>query len=163
MSTACCPGSFDPITLGHLDVITRVASLFEQVSVAVLVNETKRSLFDLEERLAMLREATADLPNVTVDAFDGLLVDFCAQRGIEAIVKGLRSGTDLDYELPMARMNVGLRRIETIFVPTAAAWSHVSSSLVKEVASLGGDVSGMLPSAVHAALVQRLAERGSGT
>jgi pantetheine-phosphate adenylyltransferase len=130
MSTACCPGSFDPVTLGHLDIVSRAASLFDQVSVAVLVNESKRSLFGLEERLAMLREVTADLPNVTVDAFDGLLVDFCADRGIGAIVKGLRSGPDLDYEMPMARMNVGLRHVETVFVPTAAAWSHVSSSLV---------------------------------
>lgn len=163
MSTACCPGSFDPVTLGHLDIVARAASLFDQVSVAVLVNESKRSLFGLEERLAMVREVTADLPNVTVDAFEGLLVDFCAERGIGAIVKGLRSGSDLDYEMPMARMNVGLRHVETVFVPTAAAWSHVSSSLVKEVASLGGDVSGMLPSPVHAALVRRLAERRSDT
>ncbi|MDQ3628931.1 MAG: pantetheine-phosphate adenylyltransferase [Actinomycetota bacterium] len=162
MSTACCPGSFDPVTLGHLDVVTRAASLFDRVSVAVLVNEHKRNLFDLEERLAMLREVTADLPRVSVEAFDGLLVDFCAERGIGAIVKGLRSGSDLDYELPMARMNVGLGRVETVFVPPAAAWSHVSSSLVKEVAALGGDVSGMLPPPVHAALVRRLAERRGG-
>lgn len=157
MSTACCPGSFDPMTLGHLDVVSRAAALFDEVSVAVLVNEAKRSLFDLEERLAMLREVTSDLPNVTVDAFDGLLVDFCADRGISAIVKGLRSASDFDYELPMARMNAGLRPVQTVFLPTAAPWSHVSSSLVKEVAALGGDVSDLLPARVHTALVQRLA------
>lgn len=161
MSTVCCPGSFDPVTLGHLDIVARAASLFDRVTVAVLVNASKNSLFDLEERLAMLREVTAALPDVTVDAFDGLLVDFCVERGIGAIVKGLRSGSDLDYEMPMARMNVGLSRVETVFLPTAAAWSHVSSSLVKEVASMGGDVRGMLPQPVHAALARRLAERRS--
>jgi len=149
------------VTLGHVDVIARAAALFDRVSVAVLVNESKRGLFDLDERLAMLRGATADLTNVTVEAFDGLLVDFCAERGIRAIVKGLRSGSDLDYELPMAQMNVGLRDVETVFLPTAAAWSHVSSSLLKEVAGLGGDVSGLLPAPVHAALLQRLAEHRS--
>jgi len=161
MSTACCPGSFDPVTLGHLDVFTRAGSLFDRVTVAVLVNESKRSLFDLDERLAMLREVTAHLTNVTVAAFDGLLVDFCVERGIGAIVKGLRSGSDLDYELPMAQMNAGLRQVETVFLSTAAAWSHVSSSLVKEVALLGGDVSGLLPVPVHTALLQRVeAHRG---
>lgn len=162
MSTACCPGSFDPMTLGHLDVVTRAASLFDRVSVAVLVNESKRSLFDLPERLAMVREVTRHLPAVVVESFEGLLVDFCAQRGIGSIVKGLRSGADLDYELPMARMNAGLQGVETVFLPTAAAWSHVSSSLVKEVASLGGDVSGLLPAAVHAALVNRIASPRGG-
>ena len=159
MSTACCPGSFDPVTNGHLDIIERAATLFDEVTVAVLVNQAKHSLFSVDERMDMLREVTAHLPHVGVDSFEGLLVDFCRERDIVAIVKGLRAVSDFDYELQMAQMNSTLAGVETVFVPTAPAWSFLASSLVKEVAALGGDVEHLLPSSVHGQLMKRLAER----
>jgi pantetheine-phosphate adenylyltransferase len=159
VSTACCPGSFDPVTNGHLDIIERAATLFDEVTVAVLVNRSKQSLFTVDERIDMLREVTAHLPAVRVDSFEGLLVDFCRSRGIAAIVKGLRAVSDFDYELQMAQMNSTLAGVETVFVPTAPTWSFLASSLVKEVATLGGDVEQLLPSSVHAQLMKRLAER----
>jgi pantetheine-phosphate adenylyltransferase len=162
VSTACCPGSFDPVTHGHLDIVRRAASLFDEVTVAVLVNRSKQSLFSVDERIGMLREVTADLPNVRVDSFEGLLVDFCSARGIGAIVKGLRAVSDFDYELQMAQMNSTLAGVETVFVPTAPAWSFLASSLVKEVAGLGGDVEHLLPPTVHTRLLDRLAERSAG-
>ncbi len=156
MTHAVCPGSFDPPTLGHLDIIGRVAGLFDQVTVAVLVNPDKTGLFPVDERLELLRAITTGWPNVTVDSFSGLLVDYCTSRGIRAIVKGLRAVSDFDYELQMAQMNSGLTRVDTLFMPTAPAFSFVSSSLVKQVAAYGGDVSGFLPDVVFRALQAKL-------
>jgi pantetheine-phosphate adenylyltransferase len=156
---AVCPGSFDPITNGHLDVIERVSPLFDEVVVVVGVNQSKNRLFEPEERVEMIREVTADLPNVRVDVFKGLLVDFCRTHGIQAIVKGLRAVSDFDYELQMGQMNHSLAGVETLFIPTNPLYSFLSSSLVKEVATYGGDVSGLVPGPV----LQRLRARlGSG-
>lgn len=160
MTRAVCPGSFDPVTNGHVDIFRRTAALFDELVVATGTNISKSRLFDPEERLEMLREACADLPNVTVMGFTGLIVDFCREIGAQAIVKGLRGGNDYEYELPMAQMNAHLTGVETVFVPTTASLGYVSSSLVKEVASLGGDISGLVPPAVLARLTARLAERG---
>jgi pantetheine-phosphate adenylyltransferase len=157
MTTAVCPGSFDPVTHGHLDIVARAAKLFDEVTVAVLVNPGKSGLFSVDERVAMLREVTANLSGVTIEAFEGLLVDFCRERGIAAIVKGLRAVTDFDYELQMAQMNSRLAGVETVFVPTSPEWSFLASSLVKEVAAHGGDVSGLVPPAVLTRLHERLA------
>ena len=159
MTRAVCPGSFDPVTNGHLDILRRAAGLFDELVVATGTNPSKSRLFDPDERLQMLREVCADLPNVTVMGFSGLIVDFCREIGAPAIVKGLRGGNDYEYELPMAQMNAHLTGVETVFVPTNAALGYVSSSLVKEVASLGGDVSALVPASVHARLVARLAQR----
>lgn len=156
---AVCPGSFDPPTLGHLDVIGRAAGLFDRVTVAVLVNPDKRGLFPLDERLELLRQTTRHLPNVGVDTFRGLLVDYCRDHGIAAIVKGLRAVSDFDYELQMAQMNHGLTGVDTLFMPTSPAFSFVSSSLVKQVATYGGDVRHLLPDVVANALAAKLAER----
>ena len=157
MRRAACPGTFDPVTNGHLDIIARAASLFDEVVVAVGVNQSKRRLFSPEERMDMLRQASAPHPNVVVAGFDGLLTDFCSQHDVHAIVKGLRAVTDFDYELQMAQMNASLSGIETVFVPTTPAYSFLASSLVKEVAGLGGDVSGLVPPFVLEALTARLA------
>ena len=154
---AVCPGSFDPPTLGHLDVIGRAAGLFDRVTVAVLVNPDKRGMFALDERLDLLRATTERWPNV--DTFRGLLVDYCRDRGIGAIVKGLRAVSDFDYELQMAQMNHGLTGVDTLFMPTSPAYSFVSSSLVKQVASYGGDVRHLLPDVVADALAAHLAQR----
>jgi pantetheine-phosphate adenylyltransferase len=159
MTRAVCPGSFDPVTNGHVDIVRRAAALFDEVVVATGTNISKSRLFGPEERLDMLREACADLPNVRVMGFTGLIVDFCREIGAQAIVKGLRGGNDYEYELPMAQMNVHLTGVETVFVPTTASLGYVSSSLVKEVAMLGGDVSALVPPAVQARLTARLAER----
>jgi pantetheine-phosphate adenylyltransferase len=159
MRRCVCPGSFDPVTNGHLDVIERASPLFDEVVVAVLVNVSKKGLFTVEERIEMLREVTAPLGNVTVESFEGLLVDFCRTRGILAVVRGLRAVTDFEYELSMAQMNYRLSALETLFVATNPDYSFLSSSLVKEVASYGGDVSGLVPDTVLGRLTQRLAER----
>lgn len=156
---AVCPGSFDPVHLGHLDVLTRAARLFDEVIVAVGVNVSKSRLFEPEERLEMLREVTADLHGVRVEGFTGLLTDFCAAHDVQAIAKGLRGGGDYEYEQQMAHMNRHLTGVDTVFLPTSPELSFVSSSLVKEVASFGGDVSAFLPPPVHARLQARLAER----
>ena len=156
MTRAVCPGSFDPVTYGHVDIFRRASGLFDELIVATGTNPSKSRLFDPEERLEMLREACADLPNVTVMGFTGLIVDFCRQIDAQAVVKGLRGGNDYEYELPMAQMNAHLTGVETVFVPTTASLGYVSSSLVKEVASLGGDVSGLVPEAVLARLTKRL-------
>jgi pantetheine-phosphate adenylyltransferase len=157
MTRAVCPGSFDPVTNGHLDIFRRAAGLFDELVVATGANPSKSRLFDPESRLEMLREACADLPNVTVMGFSGLIVDFCREIGAQAIVKGLRGGNDYEFELPMAQMNSHLTGVETVFIPTNAALGYISSSLVKEVASLGGDVSGLVPASVHPRLLARLA------
>ena len=156
MTRAVCPGSFDPVTNGHLDIIRRASALFEELVVATGTNASKSRLFDPEERLEMLREACADLPNVSVRGFTGLIVDFCREIDAQAIVKGLRGGNDYEYELPMAQMNAHLTGVETVFVPTDASLGYVSSTLVKEVATFGGDVSGLVPPAVHRRLQERL-------
>ncbi|MBA3906647.1 MAG: pantetheine-phosphate adenylyltransferase [Pseudonocardiales bacterium] len=159
MRRAVCPGSFDPPTNGHLDIIGRAAALFDEVVVAVLVNKSKKSLFTVEERIAMLTEVTAPYANVRVDSFHGLLVDYCRAHDVRAIVKGLRAVTDFDYELQMAQMNQQLSGVDTLFMSTSPEWSFVASSLVKEIATFGGDVAHLLPSSVHKRLMERIAER----
>jgi pantetheine-phosphate adenylyltransferase len=156
---AVCPGSFDPVTNGHLDIVRRAAALFDEVVVAVGVNKSKNRLFSPEERLAMLEQATAELPNVSVAGFTGLLTTFCEERGAHAIVKGLRAVSDYEYELQMAQMNASLTGIETVFVPTSPEWSFLASSLVKEVATFGGDVSRLVPDFVLGPLMDKLAAR----
>jgi len=141
MRRAVCPGSFDPVTRGHLDIIGRSAKLFDEVIVAVLMNQAKMGLFDLDERLEMLNEATKELPNVRVESFQGLLADFCRDQGAQIVIKGLRVASDFDYELQMAQMNIHLSSVETLFMPTNPIYSFIASSLVKEVAKGGGDVS----------------------
>ena len=159
MSTALCPGSFDPVTLGHIDIIERSSRHFEQVIVAVIRNPQKtQSLFTLEERQEMLAECTAHLPNLRIEFFKGLLVDFAREHGADAIVKGLRAVSDFDYELQMAQMNQRLSGVDTFFLSTSPNYSFLSSSLVREVARYGGDVSSMVPPVV----AKRLAERFHG-
>ena len=159
MRRAACPGSFDPVTNGHIDIIERASQLFDEVVVAVGVNKSKNRLFTPEERIEMLEEACAGFANVRVASFDGLLTDFCQAEGIVAIVKGLRAVSDFDYELQMAQMNSSLAGIETVFVPTSPEYSVLASSLVKEVATFGGDVSSLVPPRVLDRLTVRLAER----
>jgi pantetheine-phosphate adenylyltransferase len=154
---ALCPGSFDPVTNGHIDIIGRVAKLYDEVVVAVFVNQSKSSLFTVDERLAMLTEVTADYPNVTIDTFQGLVVDYCKVHDIPVIVKGLRAVSDFDYELQMAQMNRGLAGVDTLFMPTNPEYSFLASSLVKEIAKWGGDVSSLVPPTV----LKRLKERTS--
>jgi pantetheine-phosphate adenylyltransferase len=156
---AVCPGSFDPITNGHLDIIERASRLYDVVHVAVLINRSKKGLFTVEERIQMIKEVTAGYGTVEVESHHGLLVDFCRQRDIPAIVKGLRAVSDFDYELQMAQMNHGLTGVETLFVPTSPTYSFLSSSLVKEVATYGGDVSHLVPEPVFRRLRERIAEQ----
>ena len=156
MRRAVCPGSFDPATNGHLDIIRRAARLFDDVTVGVLVNPNKQGLFSVDERLTMLGDVVTGLDNVKVEAFEGLLVDFCRDHDVDAIVKGLRAVSDFDTELQMAQMNASLSGVETVFVPTSPEWSFLASSLVKEVARFGGDVSGLVPSEVLTRLTERL-------
>jgi pantetheine-phosphate adenylyltransferase len=158
-----CPGSFDPVTNGHLDIVGRAAALFDEVTIVVAVNRSKASLFTVAERMELLAETTGQWGNVRIDSFEGLLVDFCRERGIPAIVKGLRAVSDFDYELQMAQMNRQLAGVETLFVPTSATYSYLSSSLLKEVAAHGGDVAGLVPDVVAARLRERLAGRASTT
>ncbi|MFD2079776.1 Phosphopantetheine adenylyltransferase [Actinopolymorpha cephalotaxi] len=158
MHRAVCPGSFDPVTNGHLDIIVRAARLFDDLVVAVGANPRKAGLFSVDERVELIREVTKDLAEVRVAVFDGLLVDFCREHGIQAIVKGLRAVGDFDYELQMAQMNLRLTGVETVFVPTSPEYSFLSSSLVKEVATYGGDVSGLVPEHVLSRLVARLGD-----
>ena len=156
---AVCPGSFDPITNGHIDIIERASRLYDVVHVAVAINKSKQGLFSVEERMRMIEEVSAPFGNVVVESHHGLLVDFCREREIPAIVKGLRAVSDFDYELQMAQMNIGLSGVETLFVPTSPTYSFLSSSLVKEVAALGGDVSHLVPELVNRRLAARIAER----
>ncbi len=159
MRRAVCPGSFDPLTLGHVDVITRAAMLFDDVVVAVLVNQSKQELFSAEERVEMLAEALEHLSNVTVASFSGLLLNFCHEREAVVVVKGVRAVSDFDTELQMAQMNRALSGVETVFVPTSPERSYLASSLVKEVARFGGDVSRLVPSNVLSRLRGRLTSR----
>jgi pantetheine-phosphate adenylyltransferase len=157
MRRAVCPGSFDPVTNGHLDIVGRAARLFDEVVVGVLINQSKAGLFTLDERLDMLGEVTKGYSNVRVEAFMGLLVDFCRANEIAVIVKGVRVASDFDYELQMSQMNIGLAGIETLFMPTNPQYSFLSSSLIKDVAKWGGDVSSHVPDVV----ANRLRERFS--
>jgi pantetheine-phosphate adenylyltransferase len=153
-----CPGSFDPVTNGHVDVISRAANLHDEVVVAVFRNANKTPLFTIDERVELLRAATSKIPNVRVDKFDGLIVDYCKANDISAIVKGLRAVTDFDYEMQMAQMNYNQAGVETLFVITNPLWAFLSSSLVKDFAKWGGDVSGLVPGVVLDRLTDRLAE-----
>jgi pantetheine-phosphate adenylyltransferase len=153
-----CPGSFDPVTNGHLDIIGRAAGLHDEVIVAVLINITKKSLFTVDERVELLSEVTSRYGNVRVERFHGLLVDFCLANGINAIVKGLRAVSDFEYEMQMAQMNYRLAKVETLFMTTNPQYSFLSSSLIKEIAKYGGDVSGLVPEPVLGRLQARLAE-----
>jgi pantetheine-phosphate adenylyltransferase len=152
-----CPGSFDPITFGHLDIVERASSIFDEVVIAVMVNKTKQTLFTVEERIEMTKEVTSKFPNVKVDSWSGLLVDYCKTNDISIIVKGLRAVTDFDYELQMSQINLQLQGVETLFLSTAPAHSFLSSSLVKEIASHGGDVSSYIPGILLERLKNRLA------
>lgn len=158
MRRAVCPGSFDPVTNGHLDIVARASAMFDQVTVAVLVNRNKQGLFSIAERLDLLKQVTSDLPNVEVDSFHGLLVDFCQKHDIRTIVKGLRAVSDFDYELQMAQMNRRLAEIDTVFISTNPLYSYLSSSLVKDVATHGGDISGLVPDEVIALLSSKVAQ-----
>jgi pantetheine-phosphate adenylyltransferase len=159
VATALCPGSFDPVTNGHLDIIERTARHFDTVIVAVIRNPQKsQSLFTLEERQEMLHEVTAHLTNIKIEFFKGLLVDFAKEHGASAIVKGLRAISDFDYELQMAQMNQRLSGIDTFFISTSPQYSFLSSSLVREVAKFGGDVSTMVPAVVAKRLAERFGE-----
>lgn len=157
MKRAVCPGSFDPITYGHLDIIERAAQQFDHVVVAVLENRTKASLFSVAERIEMISKVTAKFPNVSVDSWSGLLVDYCKSNNIQAIVKGLRAVTDFDYELQMAQVNLQGSGVETMFMATSPIHSFLSSSLVKELAHYNGDVSSMVPPSINEALKDRIA------
>ena len=155
--TALCPGTFDPVTNGHLDIIQRAARCFDDVVVAVLENPAKLALFGVEERVAMLKEAVADIDHVQVESFSGLLVDYARSRGSAMVVKGLRAVSDFDFELQMAQMNSRMAGVETFFVATSPQWSYLSSSLIKEVTRFGGDVTGLVPEFVQRRLDEKLA------
>ena len=152
MQKVVCPGSFDPVTNGHVDVFKRAADLANEVVVAVLENHSKNGLFSIEERVSLIKESVKHLKNVSVETFDGLLVDFCKDYKVNAIVKGLRAVSDFDYELQMSQMNYQLGDIETLFVATNPLYSFLSSSLVREVARHGGDISNLVPGKVEEAL-----------
>jgi pantetheine-phosphate adenylyltransferase len=160
--TGLCPGTFDPVTNGHLDIIERAGRHFDRLVVGVLQNPSKAPLFSVEERVSLLKEVTSGVRGIEVATFSGLLVDYAKQQGAAVIVKGLRAITDFDYELQMAQMNHRLGGVETFFVTTNPTWSYLSSSLVKEIARLGGDVEGLVPPIVKERLVERLAEEREG-
>ncbi len=158
MKIAICPGSFDPVTLGHLDIIERAATLFDKVIVAVLCNMEKHPSFTVEERMALLKETTSHLTNVEITSFDGLLVDFAKEKGASAVVKGLRAVSDFEYEFQMSLINKKLcPEVETVYLNTSQEFMYLSSSVVKQIASLGGDISNFVPEAIHAKIVDRLA------
>ncbi len=156
MRRVVCPGSFDPVTNGHLDIISRASRLYDEVVVTVLINKTKQGLFTVDERIEMLGEVTKVYGNVKVDKFHGLLVDYCRQNDIPVIVKGLRAVSDYEYELQMAQMNHRLAGVETMFMSTNPLYSFLASSLIKEVAKYGGDVSGLVPELIQQRLIERL-------
>ncbi|NKQ56493.1 pantetheine-phosphate adenylyltransferase [Amycolatopsis sp. K13G38] len=161
MRRVVCPGSYDPVTNGHLDIIERASKLFDEVWVAVLINPNKKGMFSIEERMEMIREITGGLPNVRVDSWRGLLVDYCKNNGIMAIAKGLRSVSDFDYELQMAQMNRELSGVETLLMSNNPAYGFVSSSLIKEIVKYGGDVKNLVPGAVLERLKAKLAASNS--
>ena len=162
MKKAVCPGSFDPITNGHLDVIERASGLFDEVTIAVMMNSSKNGLFTIDERVSMINDSISHLTNVTVDTWSGLLVDYCRAHGIKAIVKGLRAVSDFDYELQMAQINLQLKGVDTLLMATKPAYSFLSSSLVREISSYGGDVSAFVPQRVATALASKAAPRQKG-
>jgi pantetheine-phosphate adenylyltransferase len=158
MRRVVCPGSFDPVTNGHLDIISRASAVYDEVVVAVVINPSKIPMFTGDERVEMLRDVLKDRANVTVAQFEGLTVDFCRANDISAIVKGLRAVSDFDYEMQMAQMNYSQAGVETMFVTTNPLYAFLSSSLVKEFAKYGGDVTGLVPEIVNSRLSSRLAE-----
>ena len=158
MRRVACSGSFDPVTNGHLDIISRAARLYDEVVVAVGANPAKVTLFTPAERVELIREATKELGNVRVDHFDGLVVDFCRRNDISAIVKGLRAVSDFDYEMQMAQMNYSQAGVETLFMTTNPLYAFLSSSLVKDFCTYGGDVSGLVPPNVLDQLSARLSQ-----
>lgn len=158
MRRAVCPGSFDPITFGHLDIIERASNQFDEVIVAVFVNRKKAGLFTIQERMEMIQVNVDKFKNVTVDTGDGLLVEYCNSNSVQAIVKGLRAVTDFDYELQMAQVHIQASGVETMFMATSPSHSFLSSSIVKELAHFGGDVSSMVPANVNKALMARVGE-----
>lgn len=158
MTKACCPGSFDPVTNGHMDIIERAAALFDEVIVAVVENPSKEPLFTIDERTEMLQDVTSHLEGIKVASFRGLLVDFCRQEGADVIVKGLRAVTDFDYEMQQAQMNQKMG-VDTAFMATNPEYSYLSSSLMREVVSLGGEIEGLLPPTVLTRLKETIAER----
>ncbi|MDR1432587.1 MAG: pantetheine-phosphate adenylyltransferase [Propionibacteriaceae bacterium] len=153
---AVCPGSYDPVTFGHLDIIARAQRLFGEVIVAVGRNSTKNYLFAFDERIKLLREATGSLPGVSVLPISGLLVDFCREQGAQVVVKGLRFAADFDYELQMAHLNAELGGLETVMIPAGKQWGTLSSSMIREVAHCGGDVSGFVPQLVAARIADKV-------
>jgi pantetheine-phosphate adenylyltransferase len=155
---AVCPGSFDPVTNGHLDIISRASRLYDELIVTVGTNLAKHGLFTVDERVEMLAKVTSGYGNVRVSTFDGLLVDFCRDNDVSVIIKGLRAVSDFEYELQMAQMNYSMAGVETMFMTTNPLYSFLSSSLVKEIAKYGGDVSGLVPEPVRELLAARLAE-----
>jgi pantetheine-phosphate adenylyltransferase len=158
MSKAICPGTFDPVTNGHLDIIERAARVFEHVFVVVFRNPAKSPMFGVDERMEMLREAAGHLPNVTVDSSDGLLVEYAKAVGAQVIVKGLRAVTDFEYEFQMALMNRKLSTdIETVFLPTAVDYGYLSSNMVKMLAGFGASTNGLVPPGVQRRLADRTA------
>lgn len=157
---AVCPGSFDPITHGHLDIVRRAGALFDEVIVAVGRNSAKNYLFDTDQRVDMVRASVADLPGVRVEVLSALLVDFCRAQGAEVVVKGLRFASDFDFELQMAHINHSLTGLETVLLPASAQWGTLSSTMVREVASLGGDVSAFVPALVAERIEQKRNARG---
>ncbi len=160
MVTAICPGSFDPITVGHVDIIKRAANMFDKVIVLVAHNKSKTSTFTVEERVEFIRRVTKDIPNVEADSFDGLLVDYVREKGAKAIVKGLRAVSDFEYEFQMALVNKKLYpQADTIFLTTSAENMYLSSSVVKQVGSMGGDISPFIPTQVLDDIKIRLMER----
>ena len=152
-----CPGSFDPVTIGHIDIISRASKMFDHVIVAVLHNLVKNPSFTTDERIALLKEATKDFDNVEIVGFDGLLADYAKERGVNVIVKGLRAVSDFEYEFQQALTNKKLNpELETVFLTSNAEYMYLSSSMVKQVASLGGDISSFVPECVHDIIIKRL-------
>ncbi len=159
---AICPGSFDPITLGHLDIITRAAAMFDEIIVVVMTNSSKQGSFSKEERLSMIKKTVKDIPNVKVDIYDGLLAEYAQDKNACAIIKGLRAMSDFEYEFQMALANKKLNpQVETLFLTTSAENMYLSSSMVRQIASMGGDITSFVPPIIHDDIVKRLSSENS--